>query len=145
MKRAGALLSTDENGNAKVRLGWGSGMLGHWGVEIGMKDMKIPPSDFSMYGEIILPVEPGLYIWLSEYVLFTTSCLLANPRTVSSFTPGSLCPGARRFYFSRRCQTTGCRRRNFVPIQLSYFSPGCFVSFCLESRLSILYQLVSER
>jgi hypothetical protein len=66
LKRAGALLSTDENGNAKIRLMWGSGMLGHWGVWIGMKDMKIPQSDFNMYGEIILPVEPGVYIWLSE-------------------------------------------------------------------------------
>jgi hypothetical protein len=66
LKNAAAFLSADENGNAKVRLGWGSGILGHWGVEIGMKDMKIPQSDFSMYGEVILPVEPGVYIWLSE-------------------------------------------------------------------------------
>jgi hypothetical protein len=66
LKHAVAYLSKDENGNMKVRLGWGSGMLGHWGVEIGMKDMKIPRSDFSMYGEVILPVEPGVYVWLSE-------------------------------------------------------------------------------
>jgi hypothetical protein len=66
LKRAGALLSTDENSNTKIRLMWGSGMLGHWGVEIGMKDMKTPQSDFSMYGEVILPVEPGVYVWLSE-------------------------------------------------------------------------------
>ena len=37
-----------------------------WSVWIGMKDMKTPQSDFSMYGEIILPVEPGVYVWLSE-------------------------------------------------------------------------------
>jgi hypothetical protein len=66
LKHAAAFLSTDENGNIKVRLGWGSGMLGHWGVEIGMKDMKIPPSDFGMYGEYRLPLEPGVYVWLSE-------------------------------------------------------------------------------
>jgi hypothetical protein len=66
LKNAGAFLSADENGNAKVRLGWGSGMLGHWGVEIGMKNMKIPQSDYSMYGEVILPVEPGVYVWISE-------------------------------------------------------------------------------
>ena len=65
LKNAAAFLSADENGNAKVRLGWGSGLLGHWGVEIGRKDMKIPQSDVSMY-EVILPVEPGVYIWLSE-------------------------------------------------------------------------------
>jgi hypothetical protein len=66
LKRAGALLSADDNGNAKVRLYWGSGMLGHWGVEIGTKDMKIPPSDFGMYREYRLPLEPGVYIWMSE-------------------------------------------------------------------------------
>jgi len=54
--------STDENGNPKVRLTWGSG-FGHWGVEIGMEDMKIPPSDFSQYGEYRLPLEPGVYVW----------------------------------------------------------------------------------
>ena len=66
LKHAVAFLSKDENSNMKVRFGWGSGMLGHWGVEIGTKDMKIPRSDFSMYGEVILPVEPGVYVWLSE-------------------------------------------------------------------------------
>jgi hypothetical protein len=66
LKHAVAYLSEDENGNIKIRLGWGSGMLGHWGVVIGMKDMKIPQSDYSMYGEDILPVEPGVYVWLSE-------------------------------------------------------------------------------
>ena len=63
LKGAGLALSADENGNAKVRLIWGSGMLGHWGAEIGMKDMKIPPSDFNTYGEVRLPLEPGVYIW----------------------------------------------------------------------------------
>jgi len=54
--------STDENGNPKVRLAWGSG-FGHWGVEIGMEDMEIPSSDFSDYGEYRLPLEPGAYVW----------------------------------------------------------------------------------
>lgn len=66
LKHTVAFLSKDGNGNMKVRLGWGSGMLGHWDVEIGMKNMKIPKSNFSMYGEVILPVEPGVYVWLSE-------------------------------------------------------------------------------
>lgn len=57
-------LSADENGNAKVRLGWGSSPIeGHWGVEIGAENMEIPPSDFSMYGEYRLPVEPGVYVF----------------------------------------------------------------------------------
>lgn len=57
-------LSVDKNGNAKVRLVWGSSPIeGHWGIEIGTENMKIPPSDFSMYGEYRLPVEPGVYVW----------------------------------------------------------------------------------
>jgi hypothetical protein len=56
-------LSTDENDNPKVRLMWGSGFLGHWGVEIGMEDMEIPPSDFSQWGEYRIPLEPGAYVW----------------------------------------------------------------------------------
>jgi len=57
-------LSADENDNAKVRLMWSYGhIVGHWGVEIGAENMKIPPSDFSMYGEYRLPVEPGVYVF----------------------------------------------------------------------------------
>lgn len=63
LREARATLSADENGNARIRLRWGSAMMGHWGVEIGMKDMNIPPSDFSPYGEYRLPVEPGVYVW----------------------------------------------------------------------------------
>ncbi len=57
-----AVFCTGENGNPKVRLTWGSG-FGHWGVEIGMEDMEIPPSDLSQYGEYRLPLEPGVYVW----------------------------------------------------------------------------------
>jgi hypothetical protein len=63
LKPGVVFISADENGNAKVRLMWGSGPMGHWGVVIAMKDMKIPPSDFSLYGEYRLPVEPGVYVW----------------------------------------------------------------------------------
>jgi len=55
-------LDLDENGHPKIRLTWGAA-LGHWGVEIGMEDMEIPPSDFSRHGEYRLPVEPGVYVW----------------------------------------------------------------------------------
>ena len=55
-------LDPDENGNPKIRLTWGSG-FGHWGFEIGMEDMEIPPSDFSQFGEYRLPLEPGAYVW----------------------------------------------------------------------------------
>jgi hypothetical protein len=53
-------LDLDEKGNPKIRLSWGRA---HWGVEIGMEDMEIPPSDFSQWGEYRLPVEPGVYVW----------------------------------------------------------------------------------
>ena len=55
-------LDMDKNGNPKVRLAWGGG-FGHWGVEIGMEDMEIPPSDFSQDGEYRLPLQPGAYVW----------------------------------------------------------------------------------
>ncbi len=55
-------LDMDKNGNPKVRLTWGGG-FGHWGIEIGMEDMEIPPSDFSDYREYRLPLEPGAYVW----------------------------------------------------------------------------------
>jgi len=55
-------LDLDKNGNPKIRLTWSSA-LGHWGVEIGMKNMKIPPSNFSRHGEYRLPLEPGVYVW----------------------------------------------------------------------------------
>jgi hypothetical protein len=54
--------SRDENGNRKVRLRWGGGIV-CWGVEIGTEDMKIPPSDLRLHGEIRLPLKPGLYAW----------------------------------------------------------------------------------
>jgi hypothetical protein len=56
---------TDENSKREVRLMWGSGAMGHWGVVIGMEDMIIPSSDFSHYGEYRLPVEAGSYVWWS--------------------------------------------------------------------------------
>lgn len=64
LKSGRVFLSADENDNAKVRLMWSYGhIVGAWGVEIGAENMKIPPSDFSMYGEYRLPVEPGVYVW----------------------------------------------------------------------------------
>jgi hypothetical protein len=64
LKPGRIFLSEDENGNAKVRLIWRYGpIVGGWGVEIGAENMEIPPSDFSMYGEYRLPVEPGVYVW----------------------------------------------------------------------------------
>ncbi len=53
---------TDENGNRKIKISWGA-FIGFWGVDIGMRNMKTPPSDFRLYGEYRLPLEPGIYVW----------------------------------------------------------------------------------
>lgn len=56
------ILSTDEKDNTKIRLTMG-GRFAYWGVEIGMEDMEIPPSDFGYRGEYRLPLESGVYVW----------------------------------------------------------------------------------
>lgn len=68
LKHASARLSADANGNAMVRLVWGSAMMGLVGVEIGMEDMKPSPSDLMLYGEYKcrLLVEPGAYVFWRE-------------------------------------------------------------------------------
>lgn len=63
LKPEKVFLSADENSHPKVRLDWGGGVIGHWGAEIGMPDMKTPASDFSNYGEYRLPLKPGIYVW----------------------------------------------------------------------------------
>lgn len=55
-------LDLDESGNPKVRLTWGGG-FGHWGIEIGMPDMMIPPSDMRPFGEYRIPIQHGMYAW----------------------------------------------------------------------------------
>ncbi len=59
-------LLADKNSNPKVRLMWGSGFMGHWGVDIGMADMEIPKADVSEWTYCWLLVEPGVYIWESD-------------------------------------------------------------------------------
>ena len=56
-------LSADENGNPRIRMDWGSGVLRSWGIVIGMEDMEIPPSKIELYGVYRLPLEPGVYVW----------------------------------------------------------------------------------
>lgn len=56
-------LLADKNGNPKVSLMWGSGFMGHWGVDIGMADMEIPKADISEWAYYWLLLEPGVYVW----------------------------------------------------------------------------------
>jgi len=54
--------SRDQNGSCRVKLQWGGGIVS-WGVEIGMKDMKIPASDPRLHGESKRFFKPGFYVW----------------------------------------------------------------------------------
>jgi hypothetical protein len=61
-----ATVRPDDNGHLTVKLLWGGGLIGHWGIVVGRKDMPIPPSDTSkspLQGE---PLAPGAYIWSSD-------------------------------------------------------------------------------
>jgi len=59
-------VETDGRRRSVVRLCWGSGFIGSWGVVIGHEDMPTPPSDLSDHGEIRCPLAPGVYVWYSE-------------------------------------------------------------------------------
>ena len=51
----------DDQGRC-LRIEWG-GAFGHWGVVIGPKEMEVPSSDFSKYGEYRIKLENGAYVW----------------------------------------------------------------------------------
>jgi hypothetical protein len=61
-----ATVRSDDDGHLTVRLQLnGSGLMWHWGLVVGGKDMPMPPSDFSEFGEQHFPLAPGAYIWLT--------------------------------------------------------------------------------
>ncbi len=51
----------DERGRPAVRLLWGSGMIGSWGIVVGPRDMTEPPCDPSR--EQRSPLAAGAYVW----------------------------------------------------------------------------------
>lgn len=53
----------DEANRPMIRLIWGSGVMGGWGLVVGHREMATPPSDFSQYGEVRQTIAPGAYIW----------------------------------------------------------------------------------
>jgi hypothetical protein len=61
-----ATLEADDKGHLKVRLLWGGGMIGHWGIVVGRPDMPIAPPDASDGGESQMPLAPGAYIWFRD-------------------------------------------------------------------------------
>lgn len=51
----------DQRGRLAVRLLWGSGFIGHWGIVVGPSDMPEPPFDPSR--EQRRPLAAGAYVW----------------------------------------------------------------------------------
>ena len=60
------MVTPDNGGHLRVRLLWGSGFIGSWGIVVGRADMPMPPSDASGSREQRYPLAPGAYVWSSE-------------------------------------------------------------------------------
>lgn len=56
-------LSLDDDKRPMVRLDWGSGFLGSWGLTVGDEEMPTPESDLSPHGEYRQEIRQGAYIW----------------------------------------------------------------------------------
>lgn len=56
-------LEPDNGGRPMVRLLWGSGFIGSWGVAVAREDMPTPIVDRSADGERYYPLAPGTYVW----------------------------------------------------------------------------------
>jgi predicted PurR-regulated permease PerM len=50
----------NRDGGNKLHIGYGSGFIASWGLEIGPQSMYIPVTDESTY---IVPICPGAYVW----------------------------------------------------------------------------------
>ncbi len=66
VKPRGTRLMRDEAGRPMVRLYWGGGFIGHWGITVGCADMPIPPPRFSESGRNWVTLAPGAYVWSSD-------------------------------------------------------------------------------
>lgn len=58
-----AKVQRDAKGRLSVRLFWGSGVMGHWGVEVGDESMGPPPASASQRYQF---VAPGAWIWYED-------------------------------------------------------------------------------
>lgn len=63
LKPGSTLVLADDDGRLMVRLLWGGGMMGHWGIVVGHETMPTPVSNDR---EEFYPLRPGAYIWSSE-------------------------------------------------------------------------------
>lgn len=53
----------DDADRPRIRLMWGSGMTGSWGLVVGHRQMATPASNFSRHGEVRRTIAPGTYVW----------------------------------------------------------------------------------
>jgi hypothetical protein len=63
LKAWGWRMDFDDRDRPTIRLMWGSGVMGGWGLVVGGEQMETPPSDFSRYGEVRQTIAPGAYVW----------------------------------------------------------------------------------
>ena len=56
----GVLVGQDDTGKLRVRLTWGGGFIGHWGIEVGDKSMQPPPDSETVRHR---PLAPGAWVW----------------------------------------------------------------------------------
>lgn len=63
MKPRHIMLSLHDDKHPKVRLNWGSGFLGSWGLVVSVETMQTPKSDLSRHGEYRQEMRKGAYIW----------------------------------------------------------------------------------
>ncbi len=74
----GVRVLPDDAGRLMVRLSWGGGLIGHWGIVVGHRETKVPPTQkpgskrrqvnsrtkgLDEYGEYRKPLAPGAYVW----------------------------------------------------------------------------------
>lgn len=59
-----AKVEPNDKGRLILRMTWGGGFAGHWGIEVGDKTME-PPADSEAIG--YQPLAPGAWIWSELY------------------------------------------------------------------------------
>jgi hypothetical protein len=63
MEPKNVVLSLYDDESPRVRLTWGGGLTGHWGLVVGPESMPTPESDLSRYGEHRQEIQSGVYVW----------------------------------------------------------------------------------
>lgn len=56
----GVRVGRDDMGKLVVRLTWGGGFIGHWGIEVGDRGMESPPAPGTVGYR---PLAPGAWVW----------------------------------------------------------------------------------